>query len=301
MSKVSIIIPSRNEKHLAKTVEDIFAKAAGEIEVIAVLDGPTEYAIPAPKPNLKLITKPHPEGMRAALNSAVAQATGKYLMKCDAHCMFAPEFDETLKTDCNHDWVVTARRYALDPDRWTIIPDSGIDYFYLSCPWTDNNFWMRIMPWRSRAQKRADIKIDDTMSFHGSMWFMTSRYFQKRLQGLSAEGYGQFAGEPHEIGMKTWLGGGGVIINKKTWYAQMDKLKQDRGWPLSLNDLFLGLRYASRYWTKNQWPDRIHDFDWLIDKFWPLPTANTLIPGEKYSWPENWRDYYTGKLQGRKG
>ena len=32
MAKVSVIIPSRNEEWLAKTVDDIFTKATGEKE-----------------------------------------------------------------------------------------------------------------------------------------------------------------------------------------------------------------------------------------------------------------------------
>ena len=39
MSKVSVVIPSRGEQFLAPTVKDVLAKAAGNIEVIAVLDG----------------------------------------------------------------------------------------------------------------------------------------------------------------------------------------------------------------------------------------------------------------------
>lgn len=39
MALLSVIIPSRNCKHVSKTVDDIFANATGEIEVIALLDG----------------------------------------------------------------------------------------------------------------------------------------------------------------------------------------------------------------------------------------------------------------------
>jgi hypothetical protein len=39
MSRVSVIIPSRNERFLAPTVADVLSKAAGEIEVITTLDG----------------------------------------------------------------------------------------------------------------------------------------------------------------------------------------------------------------------------------------------------------------------
>ena len=37
--KVSVIVPSRNEIFLNKTVEDLFRTATGEIEVIVILDG----------------------------------------------------------------------------------------------------------------------------------------------------------------------------------------------------------------------------------------------------------------------
>ena len=37
--RVSVIIPSRNERFLTKTVIDLLAKAQGDIEIIAVLEG----------------------------------------------------------------------------------------------------------------------------------------------------------------------------------------------------------------------------------------------------------------------
>ena len=39
MSRVSIILPSRNERFLPRTVQDLLDKAKGDIEVIPVLDG----------------------------------------------------------------------------------------------------------------------------------------------------------------------------------------------------------------------------------------------------------------------
>jgi glycosyltransferase involved in cell wall biosynthesis len=86
MAKVSIVIPSRNERLLAKTVDDIFAKATGEIEVIVVLDGPTDYALPTERPRLTVIKKSKVEGLKPAINSGAKIATGKYLMKSDGHC-----------------------------------------------------------------------------------------------------------------------------------------------------------------------------------------------------------------------
>ncbi len=45
MTKVSIIIPSKNEKFLGKTIESIINNATGDYEIIVVLDGPTSYPI----------------------------------------------------------------------------------------------------------------------------------------------------------------------------------------------------------------------------------------------------------------
>ena len=94
MSKLSVIIPSRNEMFLAKTVEDILAKAHGDIEVIAILDG--YWPTPLLKTDNRLIVlhRGKPMGMRAAVNAAAAIAKGKFIMKCDAHCMFAAGFDD---------------------------------------------------------------------------------------------------------------------------------------------------------------------------------------------------------------
>ena len=39
-----------------------------------------------------------------------AIATGDFLMKCDAHCMFQEGYDEILKADCPDDGVLVPRR-----------------------------------------------------------------------------------------------------------------------------------------------------------------------------------------------
>lgn len=137
MAKVSIIIPSRNEKCLVKTVDEVFSKATGEIEVIVVLDGPTSDPLPSARPNLEVITKSEPCGLRIAVNDATKTATGKYLLKADAHCMFGEGFDEILQSDCENNWVVIPRRYGMDgrkPEVWERQLDVIADYYYLACP-----------------------------------------------------------------------------------------------------------------------------------------------------------------------
>jgi glycosyltransferase involved in cell wall biosynthesis len=290
MAKVSIVIPSRNEQFLSKTVDDLFEKAAGDIEIIAVLDG----WIPDPpleeRDRLTIIHRSKARGMRDAINAAAAIATGKYLMKVDAHCMFGDGYDEILQADCDDDWLVIPRRVSLDAENWCIA-DTGkspVDYEYLSCPnppgsgrKDDKGIHGKV--WRERARERLDIEIDDNMSFQGSCWFMPKAYYH-RIGGLNEEGYGTFIQEPQELGLKVWLGGGRQITNKRTWYAHLHKGRRyGRGYFLSKRECHDGTLYAADYWLNNRWENRVHDLVWLIEKFWPVPT-----------WPENYPDLWTG-------
>src|SRR3990172_531073 len=106
MTDLSILIPSRNEQFLARTIEDILANIEGDTEIIAVLDG--QWADP-PVPDNPLVTlvyHPEPIGQRAACNEAAGLARGKYVMKCDAHCSFAPGFDTVMLADIQPDWTM---------------------------------------------------------------------------------------------------------------------------------------------------------------------------------------------------
>ena len=285
MAKVSIIIPSRNERYLAQTVRDIRTKATGEIEVIVILDGPTEYLLPSSWSELHIVRNPVAKGLKPAINDAAKIATGKYLMKADAHCTFGTGFDEILQEECDDDWVVTARRYTLNTKVWEIGP-RGIDYYYLGCPWTNHGrFLMKHRHWKERAMKRKDIMVDDQMTFQGSMWFMPLDYFCNHIGPLDVTRYGTFPAEPLEIVMKTWLGGGRVVVNKTTWYGHEHLTHRDKDFPDSMNEALKGYELAAHDWTENRWEGRIHDFDWLIDKFWPLP-----------NWPKIWHSYYEGNL-----
>lgn len=239
--KVSVLIPARNERFLARTIQDVFEKATGDVEVISVLDGYWPQPPLPERPNLIQIHRGRPMGMRAAINAAAAAATGKYLLKTDAHCMFAPGFDAVLKADCDDNWIVIPSRYSLDAENWAILNTgkSRVDYHYLCYPYDkkDDDPGMHGVVWNARARERLDILIDDEMSFQGSCWFMTTHHFHNNLHGMSEEGYGTFIQEPQEIGLKTWLGGGRVVVNKKTWYAHLHKGKTyGRGYPVSKNE-----------------------------------------------------------------
>lgn len=284
---VSIVIPSRNERFLSKTIQDLLQKAKGPIEIIAVLDGvwPSEfknehYSTPAiiDDPRVMYLHRGAPQGMREGINAAVAVSKGQYILKSDGHCMFAEGYDMTLKADMDENWVVIPRRKRLDAEKWEIqdVGKPDVDYEYLASPASDG---VKGCIWTQRSIDRRDkpeYDIDENLSFQGSCWFTTRKHFDW-LGGLSSEGYGDFVREAQEIGLKTWLGGGKVMTNKKTWYAHLHKGKTyGRGYFLNSKSMNKGFKYCDEFWFGNRWEKgpgkRIYDLAWLIERFSPVPT-----------------------------
>jgi glycosyltransferase involved in cell wall biosynthesis len=276
---LSVIIPARNERFLEQTVIDLLQNAAGEIEVIVNLDGYKPETVITDK-RVTYLYQPTAIGMRAGINACAAAARGKYLMKSDAHCMLEPGYDLKLAGECDDNWVVIPRRYRLDAVTWTPRPGRYFDYHYLICPWSQVEFTMQNTHWSARDKARADVLLDDTMSMQGSCWFMHAEHFRKRIGGLETEHYWGWEQEPQEIGNKTWLSGGRVVVNKNVWYAHLHKGNLwGRMYRMEWGPVMAGHRYSTIYWLRNSWPGQIHPFLWLIEKFWPIPT-----------WMEGWQE-----------
>lgn len=281
MAKVSILIPCRGEEYqvmgqsvLQKTVSDIYEKATGEIEVIVVFDGPP-YQDLQDYPGLHTLCLEW-GGTKVALNKAAKVASGKYLMKVDAHCMFAQGFDETLQ-NMEENWIVTPRFYVLDAERWMWQDDRFYDYFFLPCPLTDpRGFRFKAGGhWKERTRERLNIPVDENMKLHGSAWFMTKEFYCNVLGGLDpTNGAGSWNGEDIELSLKCWLGGlGKLMVNKNTWYAHMHRGGQrPREYGFSHREAEASARWTAKYWMDNQWKDRKYDLKWLIRRFAPVPT-----------------------------
>lgn len=274
MSKVSVVIPAGREKYLQRTIDDVLKNARGEIEVVAFSDGTW------PDPPLRddhrviLVQSSAQTGMRNAINSAVDVATGKYIMKLDAHCCVAEGFDEVLKADCEHDWLVVPRRYALEEETWTPGRQKP-DQQYIAPPKerpADNpKYWDAGLGGKEWRQYKSDKEIDDLMSFQGSCYFMHRDYYIE-LGYLDESVWGTFIKEAQEIGVKVWLSGGRCVRNKKTWYAHWHKGKENhRGYYLSRREIHKGDQASIDMWMNNKWPKQTRDFKWLIDKFSPVP------------------------------
>jgi glycosyltransferase involved in cell wall biosynthesis len=290
---LSVIIPSRSPQYLQKTIDDVIAKAEGETEVIIVLDGYWPVPIIQDHPKVKIIhhgVVHNSKGMRESINQGVALSIGEYIMKIDEHCMLDKGYDRKLIADCEDNWVVIPRRYRLDPDNWKLIKDGRppIDYMFIAYPYErpyDKTCGLHGAEWKARHYERKDILIDDTMSWQGSCYFMKRKHWDN-IGSMDSDKYGPFTQEPQEIGNKTWLSGGRVVVNKKTWYAHWHKGKRGKGYGFS-NQQYIdhrkgteqGRLFCIDYWINNKWSDRKHDFEWLLKKFWPVPT-----------WPDNWKE-----------
>jgi len=288
MDKVSVIIPSRSPSHIHQTVEDVFSKATGNIEVIVMLDA---YL---PEPYLKLhkdlivVHVGKVRGMRANVNTGAKIATGKYIMKCDDHCMFGEGFDEILKADCEENWLSVPSRYSLDPEKWERTK-GPIDYLTLTFPFNTDEVkgtGLHDKKWRGEhgihgryfhmEKKRKHIPIDDIIAFQGSCWFMHKKRFFE-IECLEEKPLRQ---EAEELCLKVWLSGGRVIRNKKTWYAHLHKGKKyGKSFGLSKRQIVETEMYYNDLWMNNKWPGQTRTIEWLIDKFWPLD-----------GWPEDWKD-----------
>jgi glycosyltransferase involved in cell wall biosynthesis len=246
-------------------------------------------------PRVHYIKPPTPQGLRTAVNEAVKLAKGKYIMKIDDHCLVGQGFDRILIENHGGDnWVQIPRRYALDAENWKIEERTDNKYpvcqMYLDFPLKgkEHDWGTHGVPWNQRRDETKEHDLVETMSLQGSCYFMTKNHFDNFLHGLDDKFYGHFAQESQEIGFKTWLGGGKLVVNKKTHYAHLHKgNRYGRMYKLDDADHVSGANRSAYYWMENQWQNRVHDMKWLIDRFWPVP-----------SWPDNWQEVWDKQKEG---
>lgn len=272
---VSIVIPSRVDQYLQQTVDDLLAKAGGEVEVIVVLDGYWPSPILKNDPRVIIVHQGELHnnlGMRKAIDAGMALARGAYVMKCDEHTMWDKGYDLKLIADCQDDWCVIPRRKRLDADKWEVIEDGrpDVDYMYVEYPYLkpfDRTQGLHGELWK----KTNDLEIDDTPTMQGSCYFMKKSYWDKLFpNGMDEENYGKFTQEAQEISMTVWLSGGEVKVNKKTWYAHAHKGKSGKGYGFTTEqyrkheaEKEKGRLYCIEHWLAHP------KFKWFINEKFP--------------------------------
>ena len=296
MTELSIVIPARNEQFLKNTVEDILAHIEADTDIIVVLDG--QWAEPELVQHPKVTVIYHPEsiGQRAACNEAVKVSTAKYVAKVDAHCAFDQGFDVKLLADMHDNWTCAPTMRNLHVFDW-VCPNGHRRYqgpddpckecnepMVMDIVWIpkrspqSNSYCFDSEPhfqyfgeYNKRPEGQGDLT--ESMSLQGS-FFMMSR--QRYLDlNVCDEAWGSWGSQGAEIALKSWLSGGKVMINHKTWDAHCFRTQgRSFGFPyhLSGRQVEHAKRMARETFLEGKriWPNQILPTSWLIEKFWPV-------------------------------
>jgi len=240
---LSIIIPSYKDPLLHKTIDSLFKNSElGErLEVVAVLDGYWSEVQLKNDDRLKVVHLGKNRGMREAINAGVRVAKGKFIMRTDEHCKFAKGYDRVMTESCKDNWIMTARRFFLDPVKWKRMDLKPVDYEKLVIQGGKKFAGVR---WD--RPDRKDVMIDETMAMQGSMWLMPKKWWEKVIVRLESENYGNLYQDSHEMVFKTWKAGGKMMLNKNTWFAH-----KHRSFPRThqhTNEDTAGWKYALDTW-----------------------------------------------------
>ena len=296
---LSILIPSRNEMFLAKTVEDILAHIEGNTEIIIGLDG--QQADPPVVDHKRVTTVFYPEslGQRAMTNRLCELSTAKYILKCDAHCAFDQGFDVKMMAAMQDNYTMVPVMRNLHAFNW-ICPDGHTRYQGPSGPCTTEGcgkpttrdvVWIpKVSPQsksycfdsephfqyfgsfnkRKEGQKDA-LGLTETMSLQGSAFMLTrEKYWELNI---CDEAFGSWGSQGIEVAAKTWLSGGRVVVNHNTWYGHMFRTQGGDfsfPYPQSGRNVQKAKGLAKNMFFENAWPGQKLPLSWLVEKFWPV-------------------------------
>jgi glycosyltransferase involved in cell wall biosynthesis len=277
---LSVLVPSRNEMFLNHTIQDILEHAESDFEIIVVLDGYwPEEAVPDHK-RVTTIYHSASIGQRAATNEAARLARGRYVMKCDAHCSFDQGFDVKMLSDMQPGWTMVPLMRNLHVFDW-LCRECGHRKYQSPTPDGCEKCGRpveRDIVWRAKPnpkstamrfdrdlkfqywgayKKRQEGDLVETMSLLGACWMVErERYFEL---GMCDEGHGSWGQMGTEVACKTWLSGGKLICNKRTWFAHMFRTQGgDFGFPYPLSGKATrrARKYSKRLWRADM-PDEM--------------------------------------------
>ncbi len=298
---LTIIIPARNEEFLGRTIDDLLQNIEADTEIIAILDG----YLPTPPlkqndPRITLIYHPESVGQRRASNDAVKLAKGNYIMKIDAHCAFDKGFDRKMLDafkEVGDDVTMVPMMKNLHAFDW-VCPKGHRRYQGPSgvcndCgePTTKDVVWiaknnptsttyrfdktLHFQYWGEYG-KRQKEDIVESMSLQGSCFMCTKKKYLEL--DLCSEEFNSWGQQGVEVACKTWLSGGRVLCNKRTWYAHMFRTQGgDFGFPYEnpQSKVNENREKSRQLFQHDGWPKAKHKFQWLIDKFNPPEWVTT--------------------------
>lgn len=306
MRELSVIIPGNNEMFMAQTIEDVLKNKRADTEIIAVLD--SKWANPPIEqhPDVNVIYVPEVIGQRAATNIGVKLSKAKYVMKLDAHCSWDEGYDlkmlEAFKETGDNVTMVGIMRnlWAYDwkcyhcgwkkyqgPTPQRCDQCGKTDKMRRKMLWigkknpqsTSFSFdsephFQYFEDWKHRPQyikDKAEKGLTETMSLQGSCFMCTrDKYWELNL---CDESFGSWGNQGIEVACKTWLSGGRVLCNHKTWYAHMFRT-QGGDFSFPYDQSGRGVEKTKKkvweYFFNGKFKEQIHPVSWLVEKFWPV-------------------------------
>lgn len=294
---------------VSNTVEDILKNKRGKTEIIVGLDGAWAEPGISDHPDVKLVHVSEARGQRAMTNTLAKLSKAKYLAKSDAHCAFDEGFDVELMADMQDDWTVVPIMRNLHAFDWKCMqcgkrtyqgPTPGTPQQLSAnggraCSDCDNktNFKRKILwypkpspqstsycfdpephfqyfnEFKKRPEGQGDIT--PTMSLQGSFFMLTrDKYWEL---DICDERFGSWGSQGIEVAVKTWLSGGQVMCNQKTWYAHMFRTQGgDFSFPYQQHQSKVNeaKAHARNLFLGNRWDKQKYPISWLVEKFWPV-------------------------------
>jgi hypothetical protein len=118
----------------------------------------------------------------------------------------------------------------------------------------------------------SETGLTETMSLQGSFFLCTRENYWK--WNVCDEKAGSWGNQGLEVACATWLSGGRVVVNSKTWYGHMFRTQggdfsfpyEQRGRDVQntkayIKDKFYGKKHVTQ----------IYPVSWLVERFWPVP------------------------------
>lgn len=294
--ELSILIPARNEMFLAKTIEDALRHSEADTEILVGLDGAWADPVIDDHPRVTIVHTSESIGQRAMTNRLASLSKAKYVMKVDAHCSFDQGFDRKMIEAMNEagddvtmvpvmknlhafDWVCEDghRRYQSPSGPCTECgkpTTRDVIWYAKKSPNSTSYCFDKTLHFQYfnnyKAKQEGDLV--ETMSLQGSCFMLTrSKYWELDICDENAGNWGH---QGSEVAIKTWLSGGRVICNRRTWYAHLFRTQGGDfsfPWPAKEREIEKTRQYFRDIFLEDRWPKAKHKLEWLVNKFSPVP------------------------------
>ena len=297
--EVAILIPARNEEFLARTIDDLLENTGDKTEILVGLDG--QWADPGIVNHKRVTVVYYPEsiGQRAMTKQLARITKAKYIAKTDAHCAFDKGFDEKMlqafeELDDNVTMVSTMRNLHIfdwvckncgmrsyqgpEPkqclnEECTGIPQSfkkDIVWIPKTSPQSTAYRFNKELRFKyfPELRKRQKGELVETMSLQGSFFMMTKeRYFDLDVDDESLGSWGM---QGSSVALKTWLSGGRVICNTRTWYAHLFRTQHGFSFPYPQDGKAQrnAIKTVQDIFMSNSWDKQVRPLSWIIEHFW---------------------------------